>query len=84
MNKIVKRRLIGSLMCFMIGIGIWVYESLNAAQIGEELQSYLSGFSSGVLGVRILLFNLYLACNPKSENCAKFRKRKSRREIAQH
>lgn len=67
MNKIVKRRLIGTIICFVVGTISLTYNIVNAEKIGEELGSYLNGFSSGVMGgaLYFLICTIRAIRNPK-------------------
>lgn len=67
MNKIVKRKIIGIIICFAISILGWTYLAINGQNISEELISYLNGFLGGISGVALY----FLVCiirairNPK-------------------
>ena len=67
MNKIVKRRLISTIICFFVGIIVFVFRIVNDENIGEELESYLNGFSSGVMGggIYFLICTVRAIRNPK-------------------
>lgn len=54
MNKIVKRKLIGSIFCIIVGISCLIYSSFNYSTISEELSSYMNGFTVGIITVGIL------------------------------
>ncbi len=54
MNKIVKRKLIGSILCIIIGIIFFVYPIIAPQNISENLHSYMNGFASGIIGVGIV------------------------------
>ena len=41
MNKIVKRKLIGSILCIIIGIIFFVYPIIAPQNISENLHSYM-------------------------------------------
>ena len=53
MNKIVKRKLVGSIICFVIGIAFLIFSIINYNNISEEMLSYIRGFISGIIGVGI-------------------------------
>ena len=50
MNKIVKRKLVGSIICFVIGIAFLIFSLINYNSISEEMLSYIRGFVSGIIG----------------------------------
>ncbi len=54
MNKIVKRKLIGAILCFVIGIAFFTYPIIAPQSITENLHSYMNGFASGMIGVGIV------------------------------
>lgn len=61
MNKVVKRKLIGSIISIFIGVVVLAYVFLNN-NIKEELNTYLIGFSSGIIFVgMIFLFQVFSA-----------------------
>ena len=53
MNKIVKRKLVGSIICFVKGIAFLIFSLINYNSISEEMLSYIRGFVSGIIGVGI-------------------------------
>ena len=53
MNKIVKRKLIGSIICFIIGIAFLIFSIINYNNMSKEMLSYIRGFVSGIIGVGI-------------------------------
>ena len=59
MNKIIKRKLIGSIICFALGIIGLIFLAISHETIGEELFSYISGFSSGIIVVAIVTLIKY-------------------------
>lgn len=59
MNKIIKRKLIGSVICFILGIACLIYLSVNSEMLSEELLSYMSGFSSGIIFIGIVTLIKY-------------------------
>ena len=54
MNKTVKKKLIGSVLCIIIGIIFFVYPIIN--YVSEDLHTYMSGFAGGITGVGIYTF----------------------------
>lgn len=56
MNKIVKKKLICSLVCIIIGIIFFIYPIINGKNINEDLHTYMSGFAGGIIGVGIYTF----------------------------
>lgn len=54
MNKIIKRKLIGSAICLVIGIVCLIFLAFSFEKINEELLSYLSGFSSAIIAVGLI------------------------------
>ena len=60
MNKIIKRKLIGSAICFGLGIACLIFLAFNFQKINEELLSYLSGFSTGIIVVGIITVIKYI------------------------
>ena len=60
MNKIIKRKLICSIICFILGIICLIYLAVNYTNISEELLSYISGFSIGIIAVAIVTFIKYI------------------------
>lgn len=67
MNKIVKRRLIGTIICFALGIACGVFVFVNNGKMREDLLDYLSGFSSGLTGAGLyfLICTIRALRNPK-------------------
>lgn len=53
MNKIVKRKLIGAIICIVLGIAFLVYQIINPQSISEDLHAYMNGFAGGIIGVGI-------------------------------
>ena len=70
MNKIIKRKLIGSVICFVIGIACLIFLAVSYEKISEELLSYLSGFSSAIITVGIITLIKYTRLM-KNENLSK-------------
>ena len=70
MNKIIKRKLIGSVICFVIGIACLIFLVVSYEKISEELLSYLSGFSSAIITVGIITLIKYTRLM-KNENLSK-------------
>ena len=60
MNKIIKRKLIGAVICFGIGIACLIFLAVSSGKISEELLSYLSGFSSGIIAVGTVTLIKYI------------------------
>ncbi len=54
MNKLVKGKMIGSIICLVISVGIFVYTLTFGKTLNEELHSYLNGFAGGMFGVGIV------------------------------
>ena len=59
MNKIIKRKLIGAGICLVLGIISLIILAINYKIINEELLSYLSGFSTGIIAVGIITLIKY-------------------------
>lgn len=59
MNKIIKRKLIGAAICLTLGIISLIILAINYKIISEELLSYLSGFSSGIIVIGIVTLIKY-------------------------
>ena len=59
MNKIIKRKLIGSIICFTLGIIGLIFLAISSGTISEDLFSYISGFSSGIIVVGIVTLIKY-------------------------
>ena len=59
MNKIIKRKLIGAAICLILGIISLITLAINYKIISEELLSYLSGFSSGIIVIGIVTLIKY-------------------------
>jgi len=59
MNKIIKRKLIGAAICIVLGIISLIILAINYKIISEELLSYLSGFSSGIIVIGIVTLIKY-------------------------
>ena len=53
MNKVVKRKLIGTIICFILGIISIIYTIFMQDKINEDIISYFLGFSCGIIGVGI-------------------------------
>lgn len=66
MNKIVKRKLIGSILCLILGVIVFIYAIINKNNIGNEIFSYLCGFTVGIVlvGVYILIISVSAIKNP--------------------
>jgi len=60
MNKIIKRKLIGAAICLVLGIISLIILAINYKIISEELLSYLSGFSSGIIVIGIITLIKYI------------------------
>lgn len=58
MNKTIKRKLIGTVVCLVLGIIFCVYPTINYKIFTDELHSYMSGFGGGLVGVGI--YNLVI------------------------
>lgn len=56
MNKVVKQKLISSIICIIIGIIFFVYPIIFKGTVREELHSYMNGFASGTIGVGFYIF----------------------------
>lgn len=54
MNKIIKRNLIGSVICIVLGIIGFIFLFISSEKVNEEVVSYVSGFSSGIITVGII------------------------------
>ena len=54
MNKIVKGKFIGAILCIIIGIIFFVYPIIAPQNINERLHSYMNGFASGIIGIGIV------------------------------
>ena len=59
MNKIIKRKLIRTIMCFALGIACLIFIAFNFEKIDENLLSYLSGCSTGIITVGIITLIKY-------------------------
>ena len=59
MNKIIKRKLIGSIICFILGISCLIFLAISHEKISEELLSYISGFSTGIITIGIITLIKY-------------------------
>ena len=59
MNKIIKRKLIGSVICIVIGIVSLIFVVVNLEKINEELLSYFSGFSTAIIVIGIITLIKY-------------------------
>lgn len=59
MNKIIKRKLIGTIICFALGIACLIFIAFNFEKIDENLLSYLSGCSTGIITVGIITLIKY-------------------------
>ena len=60
MNKIIKRKLVGAIICLVIGIICLIYLAVNHEKINEELLSYISGFSTGIISIGIITVIKYI------------------------
>ena len=60
MNKIIKRKLIGAIICFIIGIACLIILIASSDKISEELVSYMNGFSSGIIIIGIITLIKYI------------------------
>ena len=56
---IIKRKLIGAIICFIIGIMGLIFLAVSSEIINEELLSYMSGFSSGIIVIGIITLIKY-------------------------
>lgn len=59
MNKIIKRKLIGGAICFVLGIACLIFLAVSSERISEELLSYMTGFSSGIIFIGIITLIKY-------------------------
>ena len=59
MNKIIKRKLIKAAICLVLGIISLIILAINYKIISEELLSYLSGFSSGIIVIGVITLIKY-------------------------
>ena len=59
MNKIIKRKLIRAVICFVLGIACLIFLAFNFEKIDENLLSYLSGCSTGIITVGIITLIKY-------------------------
>ena len=59
MNKIIKRKLIRTIICFALGIACLIFIAFNFEKIDENLLSYLSGCSTGIITVGIITLIKY-------------------------
>lgn len=60
MNKIIKRKLIRTIICFALGIACLIFIAFNFEKIDENLLSYLSGCSTGIITVGIITLIKYI------------------------
>lgn len=67
MNKTIKRKMIGSIICFLIGGLALFYTILNRSIITNELNSYLSGFTCGIIfvGAYLMYLSIIAIKNPQ-------------------
>lgn len=68
MNKAVKGKLIGSVICIVIAIMVILYLVLdiNGVKNNEELSSYIAGFACGILGVGIVVLYIVIKATRNS------------------
>ena len=59
MNKIMKRKLIRTIICFALGIACLIFIAFNFEKIDENLLSYLRGCSTGIITVGIITLIKY-------------------------
>lgn len=59
MNKIIKRKLIGSAMCLVLGIVGLIFLAVSPVKISEEVLSYLNGFGVGLIIIGIITLIRY-------------------------
>lgn len=59
MNKIIKRKLIRTAICFVLGIACLIFVAFNFEKIDENLLSYLSGCSTGIITIGIITLIKY-------------------------
>ena len=59
MNKIIKRKLIRTIICFALGIACLIFIAFNFEKIDENLLSYLSSCSTGIITVGIITLIKY-------------------------
>ena len=59
MNKIIKRKLIRTIICFALGIACLIFIAFNFEKIDENLLSYLSGCSTVIITVGIITLIKY-------------------------
>ena len=77
MNKMIKRKLIGAIICCIIGIACLIILIANSAKFSEELEGYMSGFSSGIIIVGIAILIKYTRAM-KNEKMSKNEKNKEK------
>lgn len=68
MNKAVKGKLIGSVICIVIAIMVILYLVLdiNGVKNNEELSSYIAGFACGIFGVGIVVLYIVIKATRNS------------------
>lgn len=59
MNKIIKRKLIGSAICLVLGIVGLIFLAVSPVKISEEVLSYLNGFGVGLIIIGIITLIRY-------------------------
>lgn len=59
MNKIIKRKLIGSAICLVLGIVGLIFLAVSHVKINEEVLSYLIGFGVGLIIIGIITLIRY-------------------------
>ena len=59
MNKIIKRKLIRTIICFALGIACLIFIAFNFEKIDENLLSYLSGCSTGIIVIGVITLIKY-------------------------
>ena len=59
MNKIIKRKLIGSAICLVLGIVGLIFFAVSPVKISEEVLSYLNGFGVGLIIIGIITLIRY-------------------------
>lgn len=72
MNQVIKRNLISSIICFLLGVICLLFLFFNAKMVSEDALDYISGFSSGLIMIGVIKFVKYIRIMKNEEKSKKF------------
>ena len=66
MNKVIKRKLISSIVCIVVGIIMWIFPIIKDTMFTDNEHAYLNGFACGLftVGIYYLITTVIAINNP--------------------